>query len=79
MNGVKTNYKINEDYLNDLQEGQLAVTLDWPNKSMNNGTLVQRFDDQLILVGQGIGDSYPHILETEQPREKTKVETEVEK
>lgn len=50
-----------------MQDGQVAEIVKWGKDTSKIGTLIQRFDTKIIIIGKGSGYSYPNILSTDHP------------
>ena len=50
----------NEMLISDMKDGQIGVITCWSNNinSINVGSIVQRYDERLIVLGKDSGDSF---------------------
>ena len=65
-------YKINNDVIDiaSLQDGQVAEVVKWSGDTSKIGTIIQRFDTTIIIIGKGSGYSYPNLyLSTDNPKD----------
>lgn len=64
-------YTINNDVISitSLQDGQVAEVVKWSGNTSKIGTIIQRFDTTIIIIGKGSGYSYPDLLSTDNPKD----------
>lgn len=64
-------YTINDGVIDitSLQDGQVAEVVKWSGDTSKIGTIIQRFDTTIIIIGKGSGYSYPNLLSTDNPED----------
>lgn len=64
-------YVVNNDVINiaSLQDGQVAEIVEWSGDRSKIGTIIQRFDTTIIVIGKSSGYSYPNLLSTDNPED----------
>lgn len=64
-------YTINNGVIDitSLQDGQVAEVVKWSEDTSKIGTIIQRFDTTIIIIGKGSDYSYPNLLSTDNPED----------
>lgn len=62
---AKVTKRVDTVSLFDMKDGEVAEIIKWHDPHVSVGTIIQKYGDAAILIGEVKGRCYPNIFESE--------------